>query len=332
MPNGEFAAVVPPIVPLDVLQGPDVPGTPIPSGPIGGVISAVVDFFSGIFGGGGTTFLEEQHKFAVATPAPVRAASIQAFVEGQDADPVFSALLAIGEINEAAVLKKRAEQGRDPITGRLPIPLPEFGGPELVTERFRNLPPIPDVPEVVQGPVGFEGVDIMPVDVPLLSGIGTPFLPAVRSVAQPTLQGVVGGLAGGFLSEFLRPIQETGLGTVPMRQAVPQVGGCPAEKPHTRILRAIKMQTGVSINLSRAKSLIRELGLENAARCLGISAGEVCSLLIVASPRRRRGISASDIRIVKRTARRFENLKHALGHLGGRSHHPHRRRHTSRHK
>lgn len=329
MPNGEFAAVAPPIRVLDVLEGPPVPGTPIPTGPVGGVISSLVDFFSGLFGGGGTTLLEEQHKFAVATPAPVRAASVQAFVEGQPADPVFSALLALGEIDEPAILQLREEQGRDPITGRLAIPLPEQGGPPLVTERFRNLPPLPEVSPLILGPVGFEGISAMPVDVPLLSTL----LPAVRGVVQPTVQGVIGGLAGGFLQEFLRPIQETGLGTVPARVAVPQVGGCPAEKPHTRILRFIKQQTGVSINLSRAKSLIRELGLENAARCLGISAGEVCSLLIVASPRRRRGISASDIRIVKRTARRFENLKHALGHLGGRAaHHPHRRRHVVRHK
>ena len=164
----------------------------------------------------------------------------------------------------------------------------------------------------------------MPVDVPLLT---SSFLPAVRTVAAPTIQGVLGGLAGGFVSEFLRAPQEMGVGQVPMRQAVPQVTGCPAEKPHTRILRFIKQNTGVSINLSRAKSIIRELGLENAARCLGIGAGEVCSLLIVASPRRRRGISASDIRIVKRTARRFDSLKHDLGHLGGRGvHHIHKRR------
>jgi len=165
----------------------------------------------------------------------------------------------------------------------------------------------------------------MPVDVPLLSS----FLPAVRGAA-PTVQGLIGGFTGGLLQEFLRPIQETGLGTVPMRQAVPQaqVAGC----PHTRILRFIKMNTGVSIKLSRAKALIRELGLENAARCLGVTAGEVCSLLIVASPRRRRGISASDIRIVKRTARRFENLRHDLGHLGGRPGHHHHRRRSTRHK
>jgi len=144
----------------------------------------------------------------------------------------------------------------------------------------------------------------------------------------PAITGFLGGIAQDILTGFIRPVQELGLGQVPARQPVPSVSqvGCPPEKPHTRILRFIKMNTGVSIKLSRAKSLIRELGLENAARCLGVTAGEVCSLLIVASPRRRRGISASDIRIVKRTARRFENLKHDLGHLS-RPHH--KRRHTA---
>jgi len=325
VPNGEAGTT---IIPLDILEGPDVPGTPIPSGPIGGIISTVVDFFSGIFGGGGHDPGEHLSSLSAST----RNDAIQEVVRGEfpltaTAVSIIRSFQQVGVDVEAVVQTQRALQGRDPVTGRLPIPLPEQGGPELVTERFRNLPPIPDVPELVSGTLGFEGIQTMPVDVPLLGS----FLPAVRSVVQPSIQGIVGGLAGGFLSEFLRAPQELGMAQVPARAGVPAVGGCPTEKPHTRILRFIKQNTGVSINLSRAKSLIRELGLENAARCLGIGAGEVCSLLIVASPRRRRGISASDIRIVKRTARRFENLKHDLGHLGGRAHTHRRATHRHRH-
>lgn len=323
MPNGEFVGTIP--LPLEV----DVPGVPSEATSFGSLIETAAGFIGGLFGfGGGKSAAEKAADQAFFEQLAIDTNTVfQAVVRG-DVFPDAATQAFAQQFTQAEIDAARARQGRDPITGRLPIPTPQQGGPPLVTERFATLPPIPDVLEFTSGVVGFEGVDIMPVDVPLLAGL----LPAVRTVAQPTLQGVVGGLAGGFLSEFLRPIQETGLGTVPMRQPTAQLTGCPTEKPHTRVLRAIKANTGVSINLSRAKSLIRELGLEAAARCLAITAMEACSLLIVASPRRRRGISASDIRIVKRTARRFDSLKHALGHLGGRTTHHHRRRaHAHRH-
>jgi len=313
VPNGEFVGQIP----LEVQDvSLDIPGVPAEATSFGSLVSTIADFFGGLFGGSGP-------QINVQTPAE-RDARIKAFREGAAREEAFGIPRPASQINVLT-----GQPIPSIISGRVPIPLPEQGGPEFVTETFRNLPPLPDVPDLVQGPVGFEGVEAMPVDAPLLASL----LPAVRGAVQPSLQGIIGGLTGGFLQEFLRPIQETGLGTVPMRQAVPQaqVAGCPPEKPHTRILRFIRQNTGVKINLSRAKSLIRELGLENAARCLGIGAGEVCSLLIVASPRRRRGISASDIRIVRRTARRFENLKHDLGHLGGRPGPHHHRRRTKAH-
>ncbi len=312
MPNGDASASMggfPPVV--DILEGPEVPGTRIPSGPIGTFIESVVSFFGGLFGGAGPQLNIQTAEEAVARR--------EAFAASQD-QPILPRVSGIFGVPLAPSI----------FSGRVPIPLPEQGGPALVTERFQTLPPIPDVPELVEGPLGFEGITDMPVDVPLLT---SSFLPAIRQAA-PTIQGLIGGFTGGLLQEVFRPTGELGLGQIPItRQPVAQVspGGCPPEKPHTRILRFIKMNTGVSIKLSRAKSLIRELGLENAARCLGVNVSEACSLLIVASPRRRRGISASDIRIVKRTARRFENLKHDLGHLSGRTGHIHHRRRATRH-
>lgn len=311
MPNGDPGGGGVPV--FDILEGPDVPGTPIPTGPVGGLIEATVGFFSGLFGGGKSA--KEQ------------------FAQAQWARDITAGNLAIRERVRGGGLPPTAEEWTQlqlemspqdaqawitaatpsPITGRLPIPTPELGGPPLVTERLINMP--------------------MVVDAPLLQGS---FLPALRQATTPAVTGFIGGLAQDLVSGlFARPLGELGLGQIPMAQptAVARVGGCPPEKPSTRILRFIKQNTGVSINLSRAKSLIRELGLENAARCLGITAQEVCQLLIVASPRRRRGISASDIRIVKRTARRFEALKHSLGHLGGRpTHHRRGHRHGHAHK
>lgn len=333
MPNGDVTAGGLPVV--DILEGPDVPGTGIPSGPIGGLVESIVTFFGGLFSGGGG--------FRVVQTAAERDARIAEFQAQKAREPI--------AIPRGISLIERISGQRFPsiIPGRAPIPTPEEGGPPLVTERFADLPgpfvapePLPILQELgipfVEPPI-FEPLTFqprplpepdvleekMPVDVPLLT---SSFLPALRQAATPSIQAIIGGFTGGLLQEVFRPTGELGLGQIPVRQALPQVAGCPPEKPHTRILRFIKQNTGVSINLSRAKSLIRELGLENAARCLGIGAGEVCSLLIVASPRRRRGISASDVRIVKRTARRFESLKHDLSHIGGRAAPHHRRRHT----
>ncbi len=240
-----------------------------------------------------------------------------------------------------------------------PIPTPAQGGPPLVTERFADLPgpfvapaPLPilqelgipfvDEPEpifvpppipispFVPGPAPVPDVEEeelpMAADAPLLAG----FLPAVRGalpqIAGPTAGAIGGGLISDVLSGlFARAPQETGLGQVPLpaRRGVTAVA---QERPSTRILRQVQMATGVRVKLSSAKALIRQLGLQNGARCLGISITDACTLIITPSPRRRRGISGSDIRIVKRTARRFQALQEDLSGLGRRGRAPARRR------
>lgn len=350
-------------------NGADVPGG-------FGIIPVVTGFIKSFFGFGGGDAPDPAFQAALLEN---NLQIIQGIVEGVPPTAAQSAQLGL-TFTEAQVTDIIAQltpefanvlpaPAPSPITGRPPIPVPEEGGPPLVTERFEELPPLPvslmfpDVPPTgmeevfipfipfvpvpfvpvppvepfvprqrrefpIEPDVIFEEERQMATDAPLLQ---SSLLPALRGITQPTIQGIVGGFTGGLLGEFLRSPQEMGLGQVPRVQVGQQVARCPTEKPHTRILRFIKQNTGVSVKLSRAKSLIRELGLENAARCLGIGAMEACALLIVASPRRRRGISASDVRIVKRTARRFESLKHDLSHIGGRAH-PHRRRaHHHRH-
>jgi len=151
----------------------------------------------------------------------------------------------------------------------------------------------------------------MAVDVPILqAGVGG--LPALLGRTQPIIGGVLGGLAQDIVSGFLRAPQEMGAAQVPQR--VPQAQ-MPMEKPSTRILRRIFQNTGVRIKLSAAKALTRQLGLQAAANCLRVSVMDLCTLIITPSPRRRRGISGSDIRIVKRTARRFQSLQEDLSGL-----------------
>ncbi len=227
------------------------------------------------------------------------------------------------------------------ITGRQPIPTPAEGGPALVTERFADLPgpfvrepelPIlqelgipfidpfflgPRVQQFQPGPAPVPDVEEfdMAVDAPLLSGVGG--LPAIFQRTTPIIGGVLGGIAQDIVSGFLRAPQELGAGQIPARVA--QAGRlCPPERPSTTILRRIFQNTGVRIKLSAAKSLARQLGLEAAANCLRVTVMELCTLIITPSPRRRRGISGSDIRIVKRTARRFQSLQEDLSGLASR--------------
>ena len=311
-----------------------MPNGDIPGG--SGFIGATVSVIQSILGfGGGKSSAEQAAQTAFAAAVEVDALKLlPQFIAGKvpvtkDEFFIFQGLtqqIAEGKARLAAqpLVTERFET-LPPFEPAADLPvLQELGIPfmdEPVQPEFRPIPPrLGPIPE----PDFLE--EKMPVDVPLLT---SSFLPALRQATTPSIQAIIGGFTGGLLQEVFRPTGELGLGQIPLTQAVARVGACPPEKPSTRILRSIKANTGVSINLSRAKSLIRELGLEHAARCLAITAQEVCQLLIVASPRRRRGISASDIRIVRRTARRFENLKHDLGHLGSR---PHRRARHHAHK
>ena len=271
-------------------------------------------FIAGLFGGGDSGF-------RVVQTAAQRDVRVAEFARQKAADPIF--------FPQATSLIQT-------ITGRAPIPTPAEGGPPLVTAQVPDVPfeeePLPILQELgipfvdpfvpVQqfrsfepGPAPFpdvEGFDMAADATIFQAGIGG--LPAILGRTQPVVGGVIGGLIQDIAGRFLRAPQELGAGQIPARVA--QAGRlCPPERPSTRILRQIQMNTGVRIKLSSAKALVRQLGLENGARCLGISITDACTLIITPSPRRRRGISGSDIRIVKRTARRFQSLQEDLSGL-----------------
>ena len=287
-------------------NGGDVPGG---TGLVGPVVSLLTRFVGGLFGGkrGPSDFesLSPENQAAVEAALLAKAAARPATF--REASPFFTPFLA----------------------GRPPIPTPAEGGPPLVTERFADLPgpfvPQPELPILQElgipfpepepllfrpGPIPEPDVleEDMALDVPLLAGFG----PLVRQTGQ-AISPTIGAIAGGFLQDifFNRAPQELGVAQVPMRRA-PTTG---MEKPSTRILRRIFENTGVRIKLSAAKALTRQLGLQAAANCLRVSVMDLCTLIITPSPRRRRGISGSDIRIVKRTARRFQSLQEDLSGL-----------------
>ena len=279
--------------------------------------------------------------------------SFVSFFTGPVADVVTAPFQAVGQVvseiigaipgvpEEATSFPALAEtlfgRGDDPvsqITGRAPIPTPAQGGPPLVTGRvpdepFRFNPPLPILQELgipfaldpfFRQPSFQPGLAPVPdveefdmaVDAPLLSGVGG--LPALLGRTTPIIGGVLGGLAQDIVGGFLRAPQELGMAQVPAPRAQLPMQRA-VEKPSTRILRRIFENTGVRIKLSAAKALTRQLGLQAAANCLRVTVMELCTLIITPSPRRRRGISGSDIRIVKRTARRFQSLQEDLSGL-----------------
>ncbi len=318
MPNGVDVPIIPIPLPLPEFPGPS----------FGDVFRAIGSFFG--FGGGANP----------PAPAPVPLPPV--FIERQ---------FSVGPLSSQEQLREFEVRARRGITPT-PIPTPAEGGPPLVTERFEALPgpfvPEPDIPILQELGIPFPELQLeapggrigrfrpipepdvleeeMAVDAPLLAGVGG--LPAIFQRTTPIIGGVLGGLAQDLVSGFLRAPQELGAAQIPARLA--QVGRlCPPERPSTRILRQIQAATGVRVKLSAAKAIARQLGLQNAARCLGITITEVCTLIITPSPRRRRGISGSDIRIVKRTARRFQGLQEDLsGLVSRRRAAPRRRRHV----
>lgn len=294
-------------------NGADVPGGT-------GLVQVAVTIgklFAGLFGDGGG--------FRVVQTEAQRDARIAAFQASRD-PPIIPGRTTLAQIIA----------GTSIVTGRAPIPTPAEGGPPLVTGQVPDVPfeeeplpilqelgipfvdpfvPVPQTRRFEPGPAPFpdvEGFD-MAVDATIFqAGVGG--LPAILGRTQPVVGGVIGGLIQDIAGRFLRAPQELGAGQIPARVA--QAGRlCPPERPSTRILRQIQMNTGVRIKLSSAKALVKQLGLENGARCLGISITDACTLIITPSPRRRRGISGSDIRIVKRTARRFQALQEDLSGL-----------------
>ena len=289
----------------------DVPGG---TGLLGPVISGITSFVGSIFGGGGDGGEPpiQSEEFAVALDRRSRGRAPR---DAREAF-VFSQI----QPEQIALAQRQLDAARSPITGRLPIPTPAEGGPPLVTGR-EPLPVLqelgipflePLIPGFQQRPL--PELDVLEVPMALDATLLSGFSGVPARVVAPTVSGFLGGIAQDIVSGFLRAPQEMGMAQVPQRLPsirAPQNG----ERPSTRILRRIFENTGVRIKLSAAKALTRQLGLEAAANCLRVSVMDLCTLIITPSPRRRSGISGSDIRIVKRTARRFQSLQEDLSGL-----------------
>lgn len=93
-------------------------------------------------------------------------------------------------------------------------------------------------------------------------------------------------------------------------------------KPNGPVVSSTGRLTGVRVggryfSNRRIVGLAKQLGLQQAANCLGVDAGIVCQAIINVPRRRSRGISSRDLRTTKRVARRLhgmsKDLKKAVG-------------------
>jgi hypothetical protein len=183
------------------------------------------------------------------------------------------------------------------------------------------------------------------------------FLGSIARVAAPILGAVVGGPAGALIGTAIGGGISAGFGPNGVSQAgpspllstvafpripslpgptvqpagvalAPLVAGGAAALIRSLLARASAF-LGRQVSASRVLALVREVGIVAAAAALGLTAIEVAQILAVQPRRRRRGISASNIRTTKRVLRTVHSIQHDLSHLAGPvrriRHHHHRR-------
>jgi len=78
------------------------------------------------------------------------------------------------------------------------------------------------------------------------------------------------------------------------------------------ILRASRESTGLRVTRNKVIDAAKACGIELAADTFGISEGDVCKVILAGRTRRRRGISAADVRRTKRTLRFVRTIKKDL--------------------
>lgn len=83
------------------------------------------------------------------------------------------------------------------------------------------------------------------------------------------------------------------------------------------ILNEARQNTGRPVSARKIRDAARFCGLETAASMFGLTTEQVCQV-IIAKRRRRRGISASDLRRTRSTIRKINTMRKSLKKLGAR--------------
>jgi len=89
-------------------------------------------------------------------------------------------------------------------------------------------------------------------------------------------------------------------------------GGVVAGGIVSEILRTARENTGQRVTKNKIIDAARACGIELAADTFGLSETEVCKVIVAGRSRRRRGVSAADVRRTKRTLRFVRSIKKDL--------------------
>lgn len=84
-----------------------------------------------------------------------------------------------------------------------------------------------------------------------------------------------------------------------------------------QILAEARQNTGRPVSARKIRDAAKFCGLETAASMFGITVEQVCQV-VIAKQRRRRGISASDLRRTRSTIRKINTMRKSLKKLGAR--------------
>lgn len=150
------------------------------------------------------------------------------------------------------------------------------------------------------GPGGFLGglANLATAVTPIISAFRRPPVPAPAPAVVPAQAFPTAPMAG-VLGRLLAPVG--------------------AAVSVTELLRLARQNSGQSVSVRKIVEAARVCGLETAAATFGLSTTQVCQIIVSRRPRRRRGISAADLRRTRSTIRKITNMRRDLKKLAGRA-------------
>lgn len=134
--------------------------------------------------------------------------------------------------------------------------------------------------------------------VPIPNRLSFGQLPSTTNIGMARLPQAL-GVAGSFLPSLFGP-------------------STPGKNRLQTILAAARQSTGGPVTRNNIIDAAKVCGLEVAAQTFGLSVENVCFVVVKGRSRRRRGISAADIRRTKRTIRFVKSLRKDLMAVKGR--------------
>ena len=155
-----------------------------------------------------------------------------------------------------------------------------------------------------QAVVGRQTQPVMFEPTQLSSVVPVPFSAGPQRFAPPRQFGTAGFGVQRRRAGFAGPIA---------RLALPLFGaGVTAGAVISDILQRARENSGQRVTKNKIIDSARACGIELTADTFGLSESDVCKVIVAGRSRRRRGVSAADVRRTKRTLRFVRNIKKDL--------------------